>query len=166
MNVRPTTARRRFPRIGQETFRKTQAWDMAPCNVRNRKFDWVTHGNWLSPAVWRCCRAYSVSPHPNSFCRLWRTVSDLVVLYLLKDFKLCARCMMALTRGVNASFPCPTCLVPKAEIPNLAIEHRLRTTEEMQAVWNRASQLNATDSEDLLRSYGLMDVEVTFIFFL
>lgn len=70
---------------------------------------------------------------------------------------------MALTRGVNASFPCPICLVPKEEIPNLAVEYTLHTTERMQAVWNQASELNMTDSEDLLRSYGLWDVKVILI---
>ena len=70
--------------------------------------------------------------------------------------------MMALTRGVNASFPCPVCLVPKEEIPNLSVTHHLRTSEEMQAVWNRASELNATEKEELLKSYGLQDVQVIF----
>jgi len=71
--------------------------------------------------------------------------------------------MMALTRSVNASFPCPICLVPKEEIPNLAVEHTLRTMERMQAVWNQASELNMTDSENLLQSYGLRDVKVILI---
>jgi hypothetical protein len=72
--------------------------------------------------------------------------------------------MMALTRGVNASYPCPTCLVPKGEIPNLAIEHELRTSTAMEAIWIEASTMNATDSENLLRSYGLRDVKVILTF--
>lgn len=73
------------------------------------------------------------------------------------------RSMMALTRGVNASYPCPICLVPKEEIPHLSISHQLRTAKNMQAIWNEASELNATDKEKLLKSFGLRDVEVTFV---
>jgi len=68
--------------------------------------------------------------------------------------------MMALTRGVNALYPCPTCLVPKGEIPNLSLSHELRTTARMQAIWNQGLQLNTTERENLLKSYGLRDVEV------
>lgn len=70
--------------------------------------------------------------------------------------------MMALTRGVNALFPCPTCLVPKEEIPNLSIRHRLRLTQEMQTVWTEGLVMNATDRENHLQSYGLRDVQVMF----
>jgi hypothetical protein len=73
---------------------------------------------------------------------------------------------MALTRGVNASYPCPTCLVPKREIPDLSLSHELRTTTSMQAIWNQGLQLNATEREDLLRSYGLRDVEVNVYIFM
>jgi hypothetical protein len=68
--------------------------------------------------------------------------------------------MMALTRGVNSLFPCPTCLVPKAEIHDLRVFHELRTSERMQAIWKEALELNAMDREELLKSYGLRDVEV------
>ena len=70
--------------------------------------------------------------------------------------------MMSLTRGVNALFPCPTCLVPKGEIPNLSVRHRLRLTQEMQAVWTEGLAMNATDRENHLQSYGLRDVQVMF----
>ena len=70
--------------------------------------------------------------------------------------------MMALTRGGNASFPCPVCLVPKEEIPLLSISHRLRTSGDMEAVWRQALELNATESEALLKSYRLRDVQVMF----
>jgi hypothetical protein len=67
---------------------------------------------------------------------------------------------MALTRGVNSLFPCPTCLVPKAKIPDLGISHELRTVARMEAIWRNALTLNATEREELLKSYGLRDVEV------
>jgi len=68
--------------------------------------------------------------------------------------------MMALTRGVNALFPCPTCLVPKVDIPNLGVFHELRTSPQMEAIWRGALELSATEREELLKSYGLRDVEV------
>jgi len=42
--------------------------------------------------------------------------------------------MMALTRGSNGLFPCPICLVPKREIPNLSVQYPLRNTNTMQAI--------------------------------
>ena len=70
--------------------------------------------------------------------------------------------MMALTRGVNTSYPCPVCLVPQGEIPNLSVSHPLRTREAMQAIWNQAAGMNATEREELLKSYGLWDIQVIF----
>jgi len=75
-----STARGRFPRIRKEKFHKTQAWDMAPCDIRNREFDRVTHRNWLPLVLRRRRRSYSISPYSDSFCRLWRTVSDLIII--------------------------------------------------------------------------------------
>ena len=70
--------------------------------------------------------------------------------------------MMALTRGVNALFPCPMCLVPKGEIPNLSVCHQLRSTQEMQTVWTEGLVMNARDRENHLQSYELRDVQVMF----
>jgi len=70
--------------------------------------------------------------------------------------------MMALTCGVNAFYPCPVCLVSQGEIPNLSVSHPLRTREAMQAIWNQVAGMNATEREELLKSYGLWDIQVIF----
>lgn len=71
--------------------------------------------------------------------------------------------MMALTHSGNALFPCLICLVPKQEIPNLSVQYPLRTSNAMQAIWAQASEMNATEREELLQLYGLRDVQVIFL---
>ncbi|KAF9480048.1 hypothetical protein BDN70DRAFT_878082 [Pholiota conissans] len=82
------------------------------------------------------------------------------ILIISADYE--EMCMVSLIRGVNSKFPCPNCLVPKEEIPNLSIEYPLRTTEEMKRVWMEAQDMNSADKEEHLKGYGLRDVENTF----
>lgn len=70
------------------------------------------------------------------------------------------RSNITLTRGVGASYPCPVCLVPKNELPVLSRRAPLRTPGAMRGILNRVREMNATAAEDLLRAYGLRDVEV------
>lgn len=67
---------------------------------------------------------------------------------------------MALTRGVNGSFPCPVCLVPNAEQSILSRWHQLRISTVMERLWTDTQNMTATDREDSLRSVGLRDVQV------
>lgn len=67
---------------------------------------------------------------------------------------------MAAIRGTRANFPCPICLVPGDELLNLGQQYPLRTTESMQQVFDTAATLNRTESEALLKDFGLREVKV------
>jgi len=68
---------------------------------------------------------------------------------------------MSLTRGLGSKFPCPVCLVPDASLANIHKVYALRTAEETQAIIKQATNMNTTDSETLLKSYGLRPVQVS-----
>ncbi|KDR67396.1 hypothetical protein GALMADRAFT_232065 [Galerina marginata CBS 339.88] len=82
------------------------------------------------------------------------------VLILSADYE--EQADMALIRGVKANYPCPICLVPKEALSNLSETFELRTTINMQRIWEEAQAMNATQRDALLRQYGLRDVENTF----
>ena len=68
---------------------------------------------------------------------------------------------MALIRGINSAHPCPICLVPGDKLDNLSARYPLRSTEDMKNIYNQAKELqNKGDAEQLLKSYGLRQVEV------
>ena len=67
---------------------------------------------------------------------------------------------MTLIRGLQSYAPCPVCLVPWDKLTNLSVNYELRTKDRMQEVYNEAQSLNAAEKEELLKSYGLRDVEV------
>ena len=66
---------------------------------------------------------------------------------------------MALVRGTRSKFPCPVCLVP-AEGMCTGTLGTLRTTESMKQVYHEAEEMETTEREDLLKSYGLRYVVV------
>lgn len=68
--------------------------------------------------------------------------------------------MIALIRGGKSNFPCPTCLVPKDEIPNLSKRYTRRTSATMEKIWMDAQELNKKDCEALLKAHGLHNVKV------
>ncbi|PPQ74821.1 hypothetical protein CVT26_005455 [Gymnopilus dilepis] len=82
------------------------------------------------------------------------------ILILSADFE--EQSMMALTRGPTSSFPCPVCLVPKEEIPNLSRQFPLRTTENMERIWSESQDMNLTQREEYLQGVGLRDVKNVF----
>lgn len=67
---------------------------------------------------------------------------------------------MALIRGVNSKFPCPKCLVPGDCLINVDKIWALRTEATMENVYNEAQGGNLTEAENLLKQYGLRNVEV------
>lgn len=74
--------------------------------------------------------------------------------------------MMALTRGANALYPCPICLVPKKEIINLSATHPLRTTATMRQAWLNSREIEtAAGRDEALQQYGLRDVDVSVLDF-
>ena len=74
---------------------------------------------------------------------------------------------MALVWGFRSLYPCPVCLVPAADLSNLSKDFPLRTTETMRDVYNAAqSARTAEEKENILKEYGLRDVEVDIILIL
>ncbi|PBK58171.1 hypothetical protein ARMSODRAFT_900781, partial [Armillaria solidipes] len=71
-------------------------------------------------------------------------------------------CMMTLTRGVRAHYPCPVCLVPLLNLSDLSTNYPLRTTESMKEIYERACLLSAEKAEDLLKLHGLRKVPNVF----
>lgn len=64
-------------------------------------------------------------------------------------------------RAALANFPCPKCLVNKCDLHKITSQFELRTTPAMQAVVTRASKQNTkTEKENILKDYGLHDVQV------
>ncbi|KAF8802160.1 hypothetical protein BYT27DRAFT_7261276 [Phlegmacium glaucopus] len=69
---------------------------------------------------------------------------------------------MALVWGVNSKYPCLICLIPGDELTNISDEFPLWMSDEMQRIYEEAQELNATEAEDLLKGFGLRDVENMF----
>lgn len=66
-------------------------------------------------------------------------------------------------RGVNSNFPCPICLVPGKELSDLSKVHPLRTTDTMRAVLASTVNMNAGQKEEVLKGFGLRDIEVSYV---
>ncbi|KAK0457561.1 uncharacterized protein EV420DRAFT_1621072 [Desarmillaria tabescens] len=78
------------------------------------------------------------------------------ILILSADYE--EHCMMTLTRGGRANYPCPVCLIPLTNLSDLSITYPLRTTESMKEIYDRACLLNADQAEELLKLHGLHKV--------
>lgn len=77
--------------------------------------------------------------------------------------------MITCIRGGGSNHPCPTCLIHRDNIPDLphdanSDECRLRTTANMQEIYNQAQAINNKKERNaLLRDHGLREVEVCLI---
>jgi hypothetical protein len=70
-------------------------------------------------------------------------------------------CSMCACRAALANFPCPRCLVPKAELHSLLKEFTPRTTESMKRVYEAARDAQTkAEQEQILQSHGLHLTEV------
>ncbi|KAK0492034.1 hypothetical protein EDD18DRAFT_1080209 [Armillaria luteobubalina] len=67
-------------------------------------------------------------------------------------------CMMTLIRGVRSSHPCPVCLAPDKKLMDITEVYPLRTTENMQKLYDQAQE----KGDSILQSSGLQDVENVF----
>lgn len=67
-------------------------------------------------------------------------------------------------RNSQANHPCPKCLVHHEDLHKLSADAELRTSASMRRVLNEATNLQATEREELLKSYGLQFFEVCCIF--
>ncbi|KAF8899527.1 hypothetical protein CPB84DRAFT_1815674 [Gymnopilus junonius] len=83
-----------------------------------------------------------------------------IILILSADYE--EQCIMTLIHGLGSNGPCPVCLVPPDELADLSKTFNLRTKENMMKIYKQAQELNATDKEELLKIYGLRDVENVF----
>ncbi|KAF8887634.1 hypothetical protein CPB84DRAFT_1749688 [Gymnopilus junonius] len=83
-----------------------------------------------------------------------------IILILSADYK--EQCVMTLICGLGSNGPCPVCLVPPDELADLSKTFNLQTKENMMKIYKQAQELNATDKEELLKIYGLRDVENVF----
>ncbi|KJA12782.1 hypothetical protein HYPSUDRAFT_50110, partial [Hypholoma sublateritium FD-334 SS-4] len=83
-----------------------------------------------------------------------------IILMLSADYE--EQCVMALIRGLNSACPCPICLVPNEKLSNLSKKWPPRTTQHMQEIYQNAQSLSAEGKEDVLKTYGLRDVENIF----
>lgn len=84
-------------------------------------------------------------------------------LSLLLTCNVC-RCIMSLIRGVMGKFPCPICLVPRAELHNLLETWPLRTRHDSVCLLRKARRkYTKAKREKKLKSQSLRDVEVSII---
>jgi len=68
---------------------------------------------------------------------------------------------MALIRGINSHYPCPVCLVPADKLSDLSKVFKLRTTQDMKEVYEKANEADSVaNKEIILKGYGLRDVKV------
>jgi len=68
---------------------------------------------------------------------------------------------MALIRGINSHYPCPVCLVPADKLSDLSKMFKLRTTQDMKEVYEKANQADSVaGKEAILKGSGLRDVKV------
>ncbi|KAJ7261681.1 hypothetical protein C8J57DRAFT_1071747 [Mycena rebaudengoi] len=63
-------------------------------------------------------------------------------------------------RNSRSNHPCPKCLVHHDDLHKLFKRSEHRTSQSMQRVLRRAADLNVTEREELLKSYGLHNFEL------
>jgi hypothetical protein len=69
-------------------------------------------------------------------------------------------------RNSQANHPCPTWLVHHNDLHKLSERFDRRTSDSMQAVLAQTKYLNATEREEILKSYGLQNFDVCQMFVL
>ena len=67
---------------------------------------------------------------------------------------------MTLIRGLGSKAPCPVCFVPRDQLTNLSETFEQQTKENMWKIYEDTKELNAMDKEELLKTFGLREVEV------
>ncbi|KAJ6601689.1 hypothetical protein DFH09DRAFT_1480656, partial [Mycena vulgaris] len=63
-------------------------------------------------------------------------------------------------RNSQANHPCPKCLVHHDDLHKLSTDAELRTSSSMRRIFDRATTLQGTRREELLKSYGLQFFEL------
>lgn len=67
---------------------------------------------------------------------------------------------MALIRGLKGLYPCPICFVKSDEQSDITVVPDLRTSKHSEEAVRKARTLNAEGAEDLLKGFGLRNVDV------
>jgi hypothetical protein len=70
---------------------------------------------------------------------------------------------MTLIHGLRSYTPCLVCLVPGDKLADLSETFELQTKEKMRGMYEQAQELNAADKNNLLKTYGLQDIEVCYV---
>ncbi|KAJ7471600.1 hypothetical protein B0H11DRAFT_2158977 [Mycena galericulata] len=83
-----------------------------------------------------------------------------MVLILAADYEEAA--VMALIRGLRGLIPCPICFVKSDEQSDVTIIPEARSSKHSQEVVREGRTLNAESREDLLKGFGLRNVENVF----
>jgi len=68
---------------------------------------------------------------------------------------------MALICGEKGHYPCPICLVPRDSQSDLTVSYPVRTAEHTQKIYKQGLELTGVEREELLKSEGLQNVEVS-----
>jgi hypothetical protein len=68
---------------------------------------------------------------------------------------------MAVIRGLRSARPCPVCLISSEDLSDISITAERRTPTTMRKIYDDAKKLNKKDQEELLKAFGLRDVEVS-----
>lgn len=88
----------------------------------------------------------------------------LYIIYKILTYNITIyRCVEALTRGASSKFPCPICLVPADQLLNLFQDYAIRTALSAEALVKHARTLSKDAGEELLKLYGLRNIEVSII---
>ncbi|KAK0471836.1 hypothetical protein IW261DRAFT_1571498 [Armillaria novae-zelandiae] len=83
------------------------------------------------------------------------------IMILSADYE--EQCMMALTRGSKAKFPCNVCLVPLEELYHANETYPLQSSAEAQRIYEEAAKIRgATKRNAYLKTFGLRFIKNTF----
>lgn len=101
----------------------------------------------------------------HSFVPLPRPIK--LYVYKLQNSIYAIRCFMAAIRGLGSAHPCPVCLISSEDLSDLSKKAPRRTPIAMKNIYNEARKLNTKKArEEVLKEYGLRDVEVRIGLFL
>ena len=72
--------------------------------------------------------------------------------------------MVAATRGTTSLFPCPICLIPRDKLLDLFEDYPIQTALSAEALVKQARAMSQKAGNALLKTQGLRDVDVSFLF--
>ncbi|KAH9170626.1 hypothetical protein EDB89DRAFT_1853308 [Lactarius sanguifluus] len=82
------------------------------------------------------------------------------IIILSADYE--EQCIMSLIRGLGGKRPCPICVVPNDKLADISMTWPLRTAARTQELLKEAQSLNNAESENLLSTHGIRNVDNVF----